>query len=77
MHERNTTSEVVNIDPLNNFCRCGHTFKLRGWQKLLMMVRGQYVYTCPHCHSRMTFKLIYHTVKVDTENMDEEIWENG
>jgi hypothetical protein len=44
-----------------------------------MLVRGHYVYNCPQCQTRMTFRLIYHVVKVDVKEVKgkEELWRKG
>ena len=67
------------IDPRLQRCRCGYQFIPSLFMKVVMLVKGEYVKTCPRCQARMRFKLMNHTVKVETveiKNRD-RIWRNG
>ena len=67
------------MDPKLNRCQCGYTFYVSTLQKLRMLLFGDYTITCPRCGNRMRFRLIHHTVKVETiENKSRvELWRNG
>ena len=69
----------MKVDPLLNYCQCGHTFKFRKYHKILMLLRGEYKYRCPQCQTMMTFKLMNHVVKVDTKAVKnrDEVYKNG
>ena len=63
------------IDPTLEHCSCGYSWRPGTLSKIVMLVKGEYVWTCPQCQSRLTFKLIHHVVKVDTKRvLDESIW---
>lgn len=65
----------MRIDPHLHYCRCGYTFKFKKWQKIVMLIKGEYIVNCPVCHARMRFKLINHVVKIDAvKTIDEGIW---
>ena len=67
------------MDPLRQQCQCGHTFYISTLQRLRMLIFGDMVITCPRCQNRMTFRLVHHTVKVNTESIKNkgEIYKNG
>lgn len=67
------------IDPKIHQCKCGMSWRPGTYHKLLMLLFGRYVYTCPKCQTRMTFRLIGHVVKVETVEVKgkEELWRNG
>ena len=67
------------IDPKLNYCRCGYTFHISQWQRLRMLLFGDMVITCPRCQTRMTFRLIHHAIKINTEPIKNkgEVWKNG
>ena len=69
----------MSIDPELNYCQCGYTFHITSWQRMRMLLHGDLIITCPQCHNRMTFRLIHHTVKVNTESIKDKgrIWRNG
>ena len=56
------------IDPLLKHCTgCEYTFYVSTLQKLRMLLFGEIIITCPNCGCRMTFRLVCHTVKVDSD----------
>ena len=66
------------IDPLEQKCNCGYRFHIPAWTKLCMLLFGDYNYHCPQCGAVLTFRLVYHTVKISTnETIEKEIWRNG
>ena len=68
----------VGIDPKLKYCSCGYTFHVSTLQELRMLLIGDTIITCPQCGNRMRFRLVYHTVKVDSKRvLNEQIWENG
>ena len=69
----------MGIDPLQHQCRCGCSWSPGTYHKLVMLLRGHYVHTCPRCQTRMTFRLIGHVVKVETVEVKNrsEVWKNG
>ena len=44
-----------------------------------MLLFGDMVITCPMCGAKMTFRLVYHNVKIKTEEnkMKKEVWGNA
>ena len=67
------------IDPLLNYCGCGYTFHISKLQQVRMLLFGDLVITCPRCGDRMTYRLIHHEVKINTETIRnrEEVYKNG
>ena len=65
------------IDPLEHRCRCGYRFHLNLWHKVKMLLFGDLLFICPVCHRRLVFRLVYHTVKVGSSEMNKEIWRKG
>ena len=65
------------MDPLEHRCRCGYRFHISIFQKLLMLLFGDYLFICPVCHRRLKFRLVYHVVKVESKEMNKGVWENG
>lgn len=56
------------IDPKLNYCTgCDYTFYVSTLQKLWMLLFGDVIVTCPCCGCRMRFRLVHHTVKVDSK----------
>ncbi len=64
------------VDPVVQYCSCGHVFKPRVEHKIIMLMEGEYRHVCPDCGVVMVFELMNHVVKVDTlENKDKwKIW---
>lgn len=63
------------MNPKIQYCQCGCSWTPGTYHKIMMLLKGEYVWTCPQCQSRLTFKLIHHVVKVDTVKvLDERIW---
>lgn len=67
----------MSLDPKVHFCRCGYTWKPRLYHKVVMLLRGEYLWQCPRCQSVMRFRLMNHVVKVGSKKMNEKIWRNG
>lgn len=63
------------MNPKLQYCKCGCSWSPGTYHKIMMLLKGEYVWTCPRCQSRLTFKLMHHVVKVDTVKvLDERIW---
>lgn len=63
------------MNPKIQYCQCGYEWEPKLYHKVLMLVFGGYVWTCPHCQARVTFCLIGHVVKVDmVKVLNEDIW---
>ena len=58
------------IDPKLQRCKCGYGFHPTLLMKLVMLFRGTYIYTCPVCQARLSFRLVYHVVKIGSEEVD-------
>ena len=68
----------MNYDPKIQRCSCGYQFIPSTFMKLVMLVKGEYVKTCPRCQSRMRLRMIHHTVCVKREEVNKrEVWRNG
>ena len=67
------------IDPLVNKCTyCDWTFRITLLQRIRMLVFGDIVIQCPICHTRMTFRLIHHSVKVSSSAVKRnDLWRRG
>lgn len=68
------------IDPKLEYCTtCKCSWRPGLLHKLIMLITGEYIYTCPQCQTRMQYKLIHHVVKTGTEpNKDRmELWRRG
>lgn len=66
------------MNPKIQYCQCGYHWLPKWYHKLVMLLRGQYIFICPCCQSRITFVLIGHVVKIDTVKvLDERIWKKG
>lgn len=61
------------------WCNCGYCFQPSLYQKLIMLIWGEYVFTCPRCHSKLKFILVHHVVKVGTDTIKnpEKVWKRG
>lgn len=66
----------MNIDPKLQTCsNCGCSWSPGTIHKIIMLIFGCYIWTCPQCQSRLEFRLMNHVVKVNTEKvLDERIW---
>lgn len=66
------------IDPRRKYCRCGYSWTPGLYEKLIMLIRGEYVKTCPRCQSNLHLVLVHHVVVKEREyNLDESIWRKG
>ena len=67
------------IDPLMKYCRCGYGFRPGLLMKMRMLVFGECSWRCPQCQTVMTFRLVYHVVKVDVKEVKgkERLWKKG
>lgn len=69
---------VEMINPKLQYCRCGYYFKPSVFMKIVMLIKGRYIWTCPQCRAELELVLVNHVVCVKRkENMDKEIWKNG
>lgn len=68
--------EYEKTDPLKNKCNCGYEFKFNFFQKLLMLIKEDYVFTCPQCLHKRKYRLICHIVR-DVGNERELIKHNN
>lgn len=69
---------MVKINPKQQTCKCGYNFIPSNFFKLRLLLFGDVSVRCPRCNSKLSFRLISHVVKVNTEKcLDERIWENG
>ena len=65
------------MNPKNQYCNCGRVWQPKLIHKIIMLVFGEYTYTCS-CGCRLKFKLIHHVVKVRSEKLDKkELWKRG
>ena len=65
----------MNLDPKVQYCRCGYQWLPKWYHKIFMLIFGEYNRRCPQCNSVMTFELIHHVVKINTEKgRCSEIW---
>ena len=68
----------MSFKPQIKKCRCGNTFEPRIWHKIIMLIRGEYVWTCNQCGSRYEFILVNHVVKNKSYYNDlKGLWKNG
>ena len=51
------------IDPLRRNCSCGYFWYFNKWDYVKMILFGKIIITCPHCHKRHMYNLIYHAVE--------------
>jgi NAD-dependent SIR2 family protein deacetylase len=64
------------IDPKLQRCQCGYCWRPTTWQKLLMLVNGEYLKRCPRCQSTMRLVFIGHVVVTERRNIDKkELWQ--
>lgn len=56
-------------------CSCGYKWEPTLWQKLIMLVNGEYVKTCPQCQTRLHLVLYNFVVCKERERIDKkELW---
>ena len=68
------------VDPMLKSCEvCGCRFYIGKFQRLRMLVFGDICVRCPRCQSKMTFRLIYHSVKLGNERNEAifDVWRKG
>ena len=68
------------IDPKLEYCTtCKCSWRPGLLHKLIMLITGEYIYTCPQCQTRMQYKLIHHVVKTKTEPVKDKsrLWRRG
>lgn len=70
---------MVSINPKELNCTCGYRFVPSLFEKIIMLVFGEYVKRCPQCGCRMNLKLISHVVCVDRKCIKnrEIVWWRG
>ena len=65
-------------DPKREYCKCGYSFIPSTYMKLIMLIRGRYVLTCPHCQSKLSLKMVHYVIVDKRDNVrDERIWERA
>ena len=69
----------MGIDPKIHYCMCGLTWTPRTYHRILMLLRGSYSRRCPQCHTKHTYQLMNHVVKINTEPIKNkgEVYKNG
>ena len=69
---------MVKMNPRLQGCKCGYHFTPSLFMKIVMLIRGKYVWNCPRCQSELELVLVNHVVCVNRkDNMNKEIWKNG
>ena len=62
----------ADIDPYTWSCKCGHRWRFKKWQLLLMFLFEDYIHTCPQCQRKSRYRMIsYVTREKDTESIKE------
>lgn len=51
------------IDPFHWSCSCGYTWKFSKWQLVMMLLKDDYVHTCPQCQRKSRYRMISHVVR--------------
>ena len=73
-------------DPLLRKCECGYTWHFNRLHYMLMILLGRYIVTCPQCHRKHYYKLVYHSVEEHSKtrnqnnellNCKQEVWKNS
>jgi len=62
-------------DPRLVWCKCGYHFKPNAWHKIIMLLRGEYVKTCPRCQGKLHLVLYNFVVCKRREYITYEIWD--
>ena len=64
------------IDPKEWRCSCGYRFKFSRWQLLRLYLQDKYVFTCPQCLRKSTYRMITHVVRdIDSDEIkDNNRW---
>ena len=66
-------------DPKREYCNCGYNFTPSLFMKIIMLIRGRYVKTCPRCGTVMKLHMSHFVYvkerKVNQKRM--ELWKNG
>lgn len=66
------------IDPTLQWCSCGYHWRPGLYQKLVMLVCGHYMKTCPRCQTQMRLVMVEHVVCIERENVDKtELWKRS
>ena len=66
------------IDPKLQHCSCGYSWRPGTYEKLVMLVRGEYTKTCPRCQNRMRLIMVEHVVCTEREQINkEELWKRS
>ena len=65
-------------NPKLQWCSCGYHFKPTLWMKIVMLVHGEYVKTCPRCQNRLHLHLYHFVVCKKREQVrTDEIYKKG
>ena len=60
------------------YCNCGYHWTPTTWQKIIMLVRGEYVKKCPRCQTRLHCRLYNFVVVKERDRIDKkELWRKG
>ena len=76
----------MKVDPLKRTCICGYYKYFNKLDYVKMLIFGSLTFSCPQCHRKHQYRLIYHAVeeyenvKVGNDMLDKgknQIWRNG
>ena len=77
---------MKSFDPLLRKCECGYNWHFNKLQYMLMILFNHYTVTCPQCHRKHYYRLVYHAVEEHSETRNQnnemigrkqEVWKNG
>ena len=65
-------------DPKRQYCQCGYSWRPGTFEKVMMLLKGGYVKTCPRCQCKLHLVLYNFVVCKKREQVDnKELWKNG
>ena len=68
----------MSIDPKLQYCSCGYCWTPGLYEKIVMLIRGEYVKKCPRCQTRLHCKLYNFVVIKERDRIDKkELWRKG
>lgn len=66
----------MGIDPKLQWCQCGYHWRPTKLEKILMIIMGEYVKTCPRCQCKLRLVLVNYVVCKERRNVDKrELWQ--
>ena len=66
------------IDPKLQHCQCGCSWTPGTFHKIIMLLRGYYVKTCPRCGCKMKWVLYHFVVCKERRSIDKrELYRNA